>query len=218
MQSPPRVDLYVTVHKGIRARLFDLCVELARCDFSQRAELDIALTAYRRTVAFLHEHHQHEDEHVSPAMAALSPEILATVQKQHGTADAALAELDVLAAACAGADPRAAGGALLARYQQFLVDYLEHMQHEETVVLPAMWARYSDAELGAIRGRIQASIPPQRFAEWMEILLPAMNVDERAGMLGGMKAHAPAPVFEAVSSVAARVLGGASWEALRARL
>jgi hypothetical protein len=69
-----------------------------------------------------------------------------------------------------------------------------------------------------MRGRLQASIPPPRFGEWMEIMLPAMNIDERTGMLAGMKANAPPPVFDAVSAVAARVLGTAAWDALRARL
>lgn len=208
--QPPRVDVYVTVHKGLRACLFDTSVELARCDFANRADLGVALDAYRRTVAFLREHHAHEDEHLEPSLKPLPPEILATVTQQHAAADAALAELDLLAAA--------PGPALLARYQRFLPEYLHHMQQEETVVMPALWAHYSDDELGAIRGRVQGAIPPARFADWMELMLPAMNLDERAGMLGGMKAHAPPPVFETAAAVAARVLGTAGWDAVRARL
>jgi hypothetical protein len=214
----PRVDLYTTVHKGLRTRLFDLCVELARCDFANRSEVGVALAAFRRTVGFLHEHHAHEDNHIEPAVAAASAEIAATVGRQHAAVVASIEELERLAAGAEGPDARAAGAALHARYQKFLVEYLEHMQVEETVVMPALWARYSDPELGALRGRLQGSIPPARFVEWMEIILPAMNLDERAGMLGEMKAHAPPPVFDAVSGVAGRVLGTAGWDALRARL
>jgi hypothetical protein len=209
--QPPRVDLYGTVHKGLRARLFDTGVELARCDFASRPEARVALDAYRRTVAFLREHHAHEDEHLEPMLAKLPAGILAIVTEQHAVADAALAELDALADAGDGAG-------LLARYQRFLVDYLAHMQEEETVVMPALWAHFSDAELGELRGRIQGSIPPARFLEWMELMLPAINLEERTGMLGGMKANAPPPVFEAASAVAARVLGTAAWDVLRARL
>jgi len=214
----PRVDLYATIHKGLRTRLFDLSVELARCDFANRSEVGVALAAFRRTVGFLRDHHEHEDNHVAPALAALAAEIPVTVAQQHAAIDAALAEMERLAAAVEGPDPREAGAALLARYQGFLVEYLQHMQVEETVVMPALWARYSDPELGAIRGKVQGSIPPARFVEWMEIILPAMNMDERAGMLREMKAHAPPPVFDAVSGVAGRVLGTAGWDALRARL
>jgi hypothetical protein len=204
----PRVDLYTTVHKGLRARLFDTAVELARCDFAARADADIAFDAYRRTAGFLREHHEHEDAHVE---SLLPEDVRSAVAKQHAAAESALAELDALATA-------ADGPGLLARYTRFLVEYLDHMQVEETVVMPALWARYTDAELGAVRGRIQGAIPPARFTEWMELMLPAMNLDERAGMLGGMRANAPPPVFEAASAVAARVLGTARWNALRARL
>lgn len=209
--QPPRVDLYATVHKGLRARLFSTAVELARCDFASAADARAALDVYRRTVAFLREHHAHEDRHIEPVLAPLAATIHAAVTAQHAAADAALAELDVLADA-------GDGPALLARFQRFLVSYLEHMQEEETVVMPALWAHYGDAELAAVRGRVQGEIPPARFVEWMELMLPAINQDERAGMLGGMKAHAPPPVFAAASSVAARVLGTATWDALRARL
>jgi hypothetical protein len=213
--QPPRVDLYGTVHKGLRARLFDLCVELARCDFSSRADRSIAIAAYQRTVDFLREHHEHEERFIDPLMP---PAIHAATQHQHASADAGLAELDILAAAVEGADPRVHGAALLARYQRFLVEYLQHMQHEETVVMQALWERYPDAELGGVRGRLQASIPPARFGEWMEIMLPAMNHDERTGMFLGMKANAPPHVFDAVAAVAARVLGTAKWDALRQQL
>lgn len=216
--QPPRIDLYGTVHKGLRARLFDLCVELARCDFTNRSERAIALEAYRRAAGFLREHHEHEERFIDPLIRTLAPEILATVTQQHVLADAALAELDVLSAAIEGANASAQGSAMLARYLSFLVDYLQHMQQEETVVLPALWQRYPDSELAMVRGQLQASIPPPRFGEWMEIMLPAMNTDERVGMLGGMKAHAPPHVFDAVAAVAARVLGTASWDALQARL
>jgi hypothetical protein len=48
-------------------------------------------------------------------------------------------------------------------------------------------------------------------------MLPAMNVEERAGMLGGMKAGAPPPAFRAAVDVAKRVLGQSAWSAVSAR-
>jgi hypothetical protein len=217
MQAP-RVDLYASIHKALRARLFDLCIELARCHWAQRADAAIALDAYRRTAAFLREHHAHEDEFIEPVLAPLPAELVAVQTLQHAAAESALRELDTLVAALDGPDPRTAGAALLARYHQFLIEYLQHMAHEESAIMPALWARYSDAELMAIRGRLQGSIPLPRFQEWLEIMFPALNFDERLGMLAGMKTGAPPPVFEAATNVAARVLGNAAWDALRAQL
>ncbi len=212
----PRVDLYGVVHKALRSRLFDLAVELDRCDFGRPADVQIALTAYQRTIGFLREHNRHEDQFVEPALGELAPEIQQTVASHHAAAEAVLAELDGMVEAI-GQDP-GAGHRLVARYRQFLVMYLAHMNQEETTVNAALWARFSDPELAEIRGRLQASIPPARFGEWLEIILPAINLDERAGMLGGIKANAPPPAFAMAIEIAARVLGSSGVEAVRARI
>jgi hypothetical protein len=70
----------------------------------------------------------------------------------------------------------------------------------------------------ALRGRLQGSIPPARFGEWLEILLPALNHDERTGVLKGIKAAAPPPAFAAATAIASRVLGPAAWSAVREQL
>jgi hypothetical protein len=49
-------------------------------------------------------------------------------------------------------------------------------------------------------------------------MLPAMNVDDRTEMLGGMQAHAPAEAFQAVWSVAGSVLRHDDLAALGRRL
>ena len=49
-------------------------------------------------------------------------------------------------------------------------------------------------------------------------MLPAMNIDDRADLLGGMQATAPAPVFEGVWGLAGNVLDPADHLALGRRL
>jgi hypothetical protein len=216
-----RIDLFGVIHKTLRARLFDLCLEVARADFSNPSEVRIALETYRRTLGELREHHDHEDTFVEPALRAREPAVSALIAEQHAAANAALAELDALVAALeiATVDERPAiGTRLCARYQRFLIDYLEHLDHEETVVNGALWKHFTDGELMALRGRLQASISPARFAQWLEIMLPAINFDERAALLRDIKASAPEPAFAAAAAVAARVLGSSGWAALRARL
>jgi hypothetical protein len=52
----------------------------------------------------------------------------------------------------------------------------------------------------------------------MAIMLPALNLDERFELLAGMRAGAPAEVFQGVCQLAAQVLDGAAWCALDERL
>ena len=47
----------------------------------------------------------------------------------------------------------------------------------------------------ALEGAIIASIPPDEMASSLAVMLPAMNLDDRATMLGGMRQGAPAEVL-----------------------
>jgi hypothetical protein len=214
-----RHDLYGAIHKALRTRLFDLCVELDRSDFANPAEAWVALAAYRRTVSFLREHHQHEAKFVDSALVGRAPEVLAATHDQHEAAEAALAEMDEIAAAIETTPDGAIahGSRLAGRYRRFLIEYLAHMQHEEVAMNEALWDHFSDEQLADIQRRLQSSIAPARFAEWLEILVPSMNLDERARMFAGMKLGAPPPAFAAAAAVAERVLGRAGWDAIRAR-
>ena len=52
----------------------------------------------------------------------------------------------------------------------------------------------------------------------LPLMLPAMNVDDRVELLGGMRANAPAEVFAGVWSLAGSVLAPADRAAVAARL
>ena len=56
------------------------------------------------------------------------------------------------------------------------------------------------------------------MAQSLAIMLPAMNVDDRAALLGGIQAGAPAPVFEGVWGLAGSVLAPADHAAVAVRL
>jgi hypothetical protein len=215
-----RVDLYAAVHKALRSTLFDLSVELSRCDFADPAQTRIVKNAYQRVVGFLREHHQHEDNICEPLIAKRAAKTVAENHIQHEAADAKLAELDGLVAALETANGEArleSGRRLVAAYNDFLASYLAHMLYEENAMQAAFWEHCTDDEIRGLHGKIQGTIPPARFGEWLEIMLPAMNLDERAEMLGGIKMGAPEPAFRAACDVAARVLGQGAFAAVRAR-
>ncbi|HET9444440.1 MAG TPA: hypothetical protein VFO65_14015, partial [Acidimicrobiales bacterium] len=69
-----------------------------------------------------------------------------------------------------------------------------------------------------IHGAILASIPPEEMAKSLALMLPAMNVDGRTELLGGMRAGAPAEAFAAVWGLAGSVLDPSDQAAVAARL
>ena len=96
--------------------------------------------------------------------------------------------------------------------------YLEHQDVEERVVMPALDAAIGVEAVGAIHGAIVGSIPPSEMAASLALMLPAMNVDNRTHLLGGMKANAPREVFEGVWGLAGSVLSELDHRAVAIRL
>ena len=70
----------------------------------------------------------------------------------------------------------------------------------------------------AINQAIVSSIPPDQLVKTLAIMLPAMNVDDRTELLGGMKAGAPPEVFQGVWSLAGSVLTPGDRAAVARRL
>lgn len=70
----------------------------------------------------------------------------------------------------------------------------------------------------AMHQAIIASIPPDELARSLALMLPAMNLDDRSELLGGMRAGAPAEVFAGVWGLAGSILRPEDVVALATRL
>ena len=88
----------------------------------------------------------------------------------------------------------------------FTSAYLSHQDLEERVVMPTLAANLSAGEVLALHENIVGHIPPAEMAEFLSLMIPAMNVDDRTELLGGMKAGAPAEVFAGVWGLVGSVL------------
>jgi hypothetical protein len=96
----------------------------------------------------------------------------------------------------------------------FVAENFQHMHHEETVHNAALWTHYSDAELMDMHHRLLASIPPQEslvVARWM---IPMVDPNERAAIVGDMKAGMPPEAFLGVLDFIRPHLDGTAWARL----
>lgn len=219
--SAPRLDLYSGIHKALRAALTDALITLGRCDPRDEADLSAAAASLRELLHFCEQHVAHEDRFMHPALHARAPGVSDhAADDHHGHLEhiAMLrAELDgLLATPAAGRD--AAALALYRRLSLFVAENFEHMLIEETRHNTALWAHYSDAELAALHDELLASIPPQEMMATLRWLVPYMAHGERCALLGEMRAHAPAPAFEAALSVVRPHLSDRDWGKLSCAL
>jgi hypothetical protein len=219
--APVTLDLYRDIHKAIRAELFAVTTNTGRIDPSQGIARAAIANHVTDVLDLLVRHAEHEDGTVQPVLEAELPDLAERIEVDHLTLEARMVELREMAsdaAALAAPDPGTQVHRLYLALASFTSDYLEHQDIEERIVMPALDAAVGAEAVIGMHGAILASIPPDEMARSLALMLPAMNVDERVGMLGGMRAGAPAEVFEGVWGLARSVLDPADLAPLAVRL
>jgi hypothetical protein len=215
------LDLYKDVHKGIRAEMFSVVESAGSTDPSDPCARAALSDHVRSLVAFLDMHAHHEDTAILPDLEAHLPAMAERVSTDHASFDrrtVALTDLAATAAEAAGPEQRRLGHLLYLDLAAFASTYLAHQDFEERELMPALFGAVGfEATLG-IHQAIVGSIPPDEMAKSLALMLPAMHLDDRAELLGGMRAGAPAEVFQGVWSLAGSVLAPADHAALAARL
>ena len=83
--------------------------------------------------------------------------------------------------------------------------------------MPALCRSVDAADLEALHTELKQSMAPDVMAGYMLVMLPAMNVDERVDMLGGMS-MAPPPVWAIFRGAAQAALTPAQYAVVAERI
>jgi hypothetical protein len=203
------VDLYLEIHKGIRAELFAVTLEAGRTDADDVAGVGQLVEHVTAVGELLTSHAAHEDLHVDPALAAVDPRLSEEIQHDHHVLEARWSFVDELARQAARTDVPVRRASLQHLYLElsgFTSSYLAHQLVEERVVMPTLEAAIGVPGVLDIHGAIVGSIPPEEMMRSLALMLPAMTSDDRAGLLGGMREGAPPEAFEVVWGLTRSVL------------
>jgi hypothetical protein len=215
------IDLYRDIHKGIRSELFAVTMTAGRLDPSDRAGRSGLAGHVRSVVTLLIEHSDREDGALQPVLERELPALAERIELDHAAIDARLVPLQDLADGAvevAHAEQRPALHRLYLELSSFTAVYLRHQDVEEQVVMPALEQSIGPDAVVGIHQAVIAAIEPEEMARSLAVMLPAMNIDDRAAMLGGMRAEAPAEVFAGIWGLAGSVLTAPDQAALAARL
>jgi hypothetical protein len=202
-------NLYRDVHKGIRAELFSVTTEAGRIDPESDADRVRLAAHVRSLVELLEGHTRHEDTMIQPALQAHLPDLAARIDADHELVSARTTGLVSIADAVVDATSQSRSRAVHNLYlelAEFTGVYLSHQDVEERNVLPALEKAIGPEAVQNLHTAIVSSIPPDEMVRSLAIMLPAMNIDNRAEMLGGMQAGAPPQIFEGIWGLANSVL------------
>ncbi len=214
-------NLYRDIHKGIRRDLFTVVEQVGSADPSFRtSRVDVAQTL-DRSIYLLNVHAEHEDAGIGPVLERELPDLAEEIAHDHATLEPRLVDLQAMAYEAVDAAPTAQRDAMYRLYMElsaFVSSYLAHQDFEERVVMPAIEKALGVEGVIAIHGQIIASLTPEEMVASLSQMFPAMNIDDRAELLGGMRAGAPAEVFEGVWGLTGSVLTPPDFTALGERL
>jgi hypothetical protein len=96
--------------------------------------------------------------------------------------------------------------------------YLAHQEFEERIVMPALLNAVGVEGAFGIHHDIVSSMAPPTMAKNLAVMMPGMNVDDRAELLGGMEHDAPPEAFAAVWSLTRSILPASEFRTLSVRL
>lgn len=202
-----RYDVYGPIHKGLRKAQCDLLGRLGNTDFTDEVGTTKVLSDLRALLGLAAAHVEHEDAHIHQALRSRGAVSTQRLDDQHQDHRDAFVELERLMSRieeAPAAQRPAFGRQLYLAFAVYVSHDLEHMHEEETVTAPALWSLFSDAELMGIEMAIIGSLSPEKNMAFMRVMIPAINPEERAALLGGMKKGAPPEAFDAVIEFAAR--------------
>jgi hypothetical protein len=215
--SAARHDIYRPIHKALRAAMFDTARRLGLLDVDDPQDLRGTLDQARQLLVLLTSHLKHENDFLHTAIEARQPGGAQHTAEDHHThlEDIGGLDAELSALRCAAPAERALiAQRLYQHFARFVGENLAHMLFEETHNNAALWSLYSDDELGALHGRLVASIAPAEMMQTLGWMARALNPGELAALFVDMQAKAPPEVFGAVLAHVRPLLGAGRWAGL----
>ena len=214
-------DAYRDIHKAIRSELFAVTTCAGRVDVSDELDVVTFTSHLDSVVRLLAEHAEHEDDHIQPILHDHLPELAETIELDHARFESRIARVAAVAneiVGCRVAERRFAVHEIYVELAAFVSGYLAHQDLEERVVMPALEDLLGVPGVIDIHMAIIGSMPPDQLMRGLAVMFPTLNVDDRTEMLAGIRAGAPAEVFDAMWGLARSVLTDGDAAKVAARL
>jgi hypothetical protein len=219
--EPVTFTLYRDIHKGIRAELFAITTAAGSLDPSDRAgRVDLARHV-GDVVELLVGHAEHEDTAIQPVLEAHVPELAERIAADHPVLEARIEAIAEIAARAVDAPAFAQRDDVHRVYVElasFASAYLAHQDFEERDVMPALDRAVGFDAVLAIHHQIIGSLTPEEMAKSLPVMMPAMNIEDRVEMVGGMQQGAPPEVFAQIFGLVRSSLTPCEGDALAKRL
>jgi|SRR5690606_39181514 len=210
MSEVERMDVFKSVHKGLRRALFNLALQAGTADPDKPEELAALAFQAREVFHFLEHHARNEDRFLAPMLETASPASASRLKAEHADLGAELESLlRDLENLEKGAPPRLHAGlhAFYLALNRFIGRYLHHLNEEETELLPFLHGGFTDGELAVFPEKSVSHTAPADQAMMLGHMFPAMQPRELRSFFETLRAKAPKEAVQYLEGLARRVLG-----------
>jgi hypothetical protein len=218
-----QIDIYVSVHKGIRNILSQFSFLAGCTDWDDPEAVSRVHDQWIVVTKILRSHQQHEDHFIHPLLARISQGAHRDYESEHQTFLTTIDNLDVHFTRVLKGNGSETGRAEigLGFYRQlnlFYADFLKHLHREEVEAERTLNALCLPEELMAMMGQLIGSIPQDEMLSYMDYMIPAMTLPECVEFLGNMKTAATDGAFKAFAERIRAIRGEADWARIKSRL
>lgn len=213
-----RYNVFNQIHKGLRYIMYDTSLKLQQADFTTVNSGD-TIAQLELLLDIFDEHAHHEDTYVLPHIQQHAPHLVESFEKDHVTDHKLSADLREHITewknATDAAGKMTAGNHIFYAFNDFIAFNLYHMNREEHELLHTLWKHYTDAEIMAMQQQIIQSIPPQTMMTEATWMMRALNNAEITAWMGGVRATAPAPMYDGLQHIAISELPAERWNIIK---
>lgn len=208
----PRYRLY-REHKFLRAILSDLENRIARADFTDLSQVLEIKNKLEDIFGIMEGHAKHENEIIHVLLRVKGSPMVDAIEADHKNHKAKFEALRVMLSEIlnireAGNEVEliAKGYEFYIAYRKFIAFDLQHINEEETVIMPELQKYYSDEELKEkIDFPVYEQMSSDDMIEMMVVLFPHMNIDDKEHFLSDLQESQPTKFLEAWKGITPRI-------------
>jgi hypothetical protein len=220
MINRKQIDIYVSVHKGIRLIVGRFSFLAGAADWENPAAASQLSTEWEVMKKQLHSHQDHEDRFIHPLLAKISHGSHRSYETDHLSHRNKLKHLDDQFKRIAEGnghetDRYETGLEFYREINLFYSDFLRHLHREEVEAERILNALSLPEELEDMLKRLIGSIPHEEMLLYIDTMFPAMNLRECATLLNNFKAGASENFFDSLAEHVRSVRGDSDWEKIK---
>jgi len=218
-----QLDLYAGIHKGQRGRFSDVMAKAGTMDYNDEESLGklySELTAFREHMRL---HASLEEKFIHPFLSKRVPGGARKLEEDHRRIfeqfDDIVEQFEEIRTKSTHSEMRRELVLEFYRaWNRFISFYFSHINEEEENAQSMLWKICTSNELAETFKTILANQSPDELKYNLQIMLPAMNVYERADLINSARQSILPQAFQGLLKSIEQILGPENWKALEPKI